>query len=65
MLEIHPKKMFSQETSSLILDYSVQHKQASKIIQRYWHILKNDKEKYYQNDQISYIRRHRPSETWQ
>lgn len=44
MLETYPKKMLQQETPSLILDYNVQHKQISKIIQRHWHILKNDKD---------------------
>lgn len=44
MLEECPKKRFQQEAPSIILDFNTQHKDVAKVIQKHWHILKNDKD---------------------
>lgn len=44
MIEEHPKKSFQQEVPSIILDFNTQFKDVARVIQKHWHILKNDKD---------------------
>lgn len=44
MLEEQPKTRVQNEVPSIVLDFNTQHRDVAKVIQKHWHILKNDKD---------------------